>query len=116
MQKSKVTVTALNKTFNFQASMGSMLKLLDARIATAQAEKVMNDKKASEIEVLQAQAKEAHVMLDLVADLLHMSDNEKKQLVNSATADEISDIIVDISDKLQGVTADDRSKSKSHKH
>lgn len=111
MKESEINVKPLNKTFTFAASMGSMLKLLDARIATAQAEKVMNDKKASEIDQLQAQAKEAKTMIDLVADLLSMTDKEKEQLVNRATADEISDIIIEISDELQGITPDDRTKS-----
>lgn len=111
MKESEINVKPLGKTFTFAASMGSMLKLLDARIAVAQSEKVMNDNKADEISVLQAQVKEAKTMIDLVADLLSMTDKEKKQLVNNATADEISDLIIEISDELQGITPDDRTKS-----
>lgn len=111
MEKSKITVKPLGKTFTFAGSMGAMLKLLDARIATAQSEKIMNDNKADEISVLQAQAKEAKTMIDLVSDLLGMTDKEKEQLVNRATADEISDIIIKISDELQGISPEDRSKS-----
>lgn len=111
MKESKINVKPLGKTFTFAASVGATLHLMDSRIIVAQAEKIENDKKSDEVAVLQAQVKEAKTMVDLVVDILGMTDEEKEQLLNNATVDEIADILTEISDILNGITPDDRKKS-----